>query len=139
MPEPQFEQSTAGPVHDECQQDDDQNDDHHPEEKHDDAGNGIPRYSSRSSHGRQLPTTAQLIRAETQRKSGLSQDRLSRAAAGDVRRGTSFRSGDLALPEPSAVPRTARPLIFRSVASTTLPSIPCGFPRLGASHREGER
>jgi hypothetical protein len=49
-------------VHDESQQDDGQDDDDHPEEEHDDAGDGIPRYSSRSSHGRQLPTAARLIR-----------------------------------------------------------------------------
>ena len=50
--EPQFEYSAPGQVHDKRQQDDGQNDDHHPKEEHDDAGDGMPRYSSRSSHGR---------------------------------------------------------------------------------------
>ncbi len=63
MPELQVECCAAGPVHDERQQDDGQDHHDHPEEKHDDAGDGIPRYSScSSSHGRQLPTAAQLIR-----------------------------------------------------------------------------
>jgi hypothetical protein len=48
-------------VHDERQQDDGQDNHDHPEEEHDDAGDGIPRYSSRSSHGGQLPTTIGLI------------------------------------------------------------------------------
>src|SRR5215471_5382940 len=62
VPEPQVEYSAAGPVHDVCQQDDGQDCDDHPEEEHDDAGDGIPGYSSRSaSHGRQLPTAARLI------------------------------------------------------------------------------
>src|SRR5215510_258971 len=50
VPEPQVEYSAAGPVHNERQQDDGQDYDDHPEEEHDDAGKGIPRYSSRSSH-----------------------------------------------------------------------------------------
>ena len=53
--EPQVEYSATSPVHDECQQDDDQNDDHHPEKEHNDAGDCIPRYRSRSRHVRQLP------------------------------------------------------------------------------------
>jgi hypothetical protein len=69
MTEPQVEYCATGPVHDECQQDDGQNDDHHPEEEHDDPGDGISRYSSRSSHGRQLPAAARLIRADTQESS----------------------------------------------------------------------
>jgi hypothetical protein len=63
MPEPQGEYPTAGPVHDERKQDDGQDYYDHPEEEHDDAGNGVPRYSSRSSHGRQLPGTVWFIRA----------------------------------------------------------------------------
>src|SRR5690242_8543880 len=55
VPEPQVEYSAAGPVHDERKQDDGQDDNDHPEEEHDDAGDGIPRYTSRSSHG--LPAT----------------------------------------------------------------------------------
>src|SRR5690349_5943473 len=62
MPEPQGEYPAAGPVHDERKQDDGQDYHDHPEEEHDDAGNGMPRYSSRSSHGRQLPTAARFIR-----------------------------------------------------------------------------
>ena len=62
VPEPQVEHSATSPVHDECQQDDGQDNDHHPEEEHDDAGNGVPRDSSRSSHDRQLPAAARLIR-----------------------------------------------------------------------------
>src|SRR5215831_2542763 len=54
VPEPQVEYSAAGPVHDGCQQDDSQDYDDHPEEKHNDAGDGIPGYSPRSSHGHQL-------------------------------------------------------------------------------------
>ena len=62
MPEPEVEYSAAGPVHEECQQHDGQDYDDHPEEEHDDAGDGIPGYSSRSSHGHQLPTAARPIR-----------------------------------------------------------------------------
>jgi hypothetical protein len=62
VPEPEVEYSATGPVHDERQQDDSQDCDDHPEEEHDDTGDGIPRYSSRSSHGHQLPTAARLIR-----------------------------------------------------------------------------
>jgi hypothetical protein len=62
VPEPEVEYSATSPVHDERQQDDGQNDDHQPEEEHDDAGDCISRYASRSCHGRQLPAAAQLIR-----------------------------------------------------------------------------
>src|SRR5215469_16921868 len=62
VPEPQVEYSAAGPVHDERKQDDGHDYHDHPEEEHDDAGDGIPRYSSRSSHGRQLPTVVRSIR-----------------------------------------------------------------------------
>src|SRR5690242_3175233 len=62
MSEPQMQDSAAGPVHDVCQQDDDQNDDHQPEEEHDDSGDDVPSYSSRSSHGPQLPGAARIIR-----------------------------------------------------------------------------
>ncbi len=68
MPEPQVQYSATGPVDDECQQDDGQNDDHHPKEEDDDAGDGIPRYSSRSSHGRELPSSVRLIRLRDQRQ-----------------------------------------------------------------------
>jgi len=61
VPEPQVEYSAASPVHDERQQDDGQDNDDHPEEEHHDAGDGIPGYSSRSSHGHQLPTDGRLI------------------------------------------------------------------------------
>ena len=65
VPQPQVEHAAAGPVHDERQQDDGQDGDDHPEEEHHDAGNGIPGHSSRStSHGRQLPAAARLIRRE---------------------------------------------------------------------------
>jgi len=60
--EPHVELSTAGPVHDERQQDDGQDDDHQPDEEHDDAGNGVPGHASCSSHVRQLPTAVRLIR-----------------------------------------------------------------------------
>ena len=59
--EPQVEYSASGPVHDERQQDDGQYYHDHPEEEHDDSGDGIPRYCSGSSHGRQLPTAVRLI------------------------------------------------------------------------------
>jgi hypothetical protein len=62
VPEPQMQHSAAGPVHDVCQQDDDQDDDHQPEEEHDDSGDDVPSYSSRSSHGLQLPGVARIIR-----------------------------------------------------------------------------
>ena len=52
----------AGPVHDVCQQDDGQDHDHQPEEEHDDSGDDVPSYSSRSSHGLQLPGAARIIR-----------------------------------------------------------------------------
>ena len=61
MSEPEIELSTAGPVHDEREQDDGQDDDHQPEEEHDDAGDCVPAHASCSSHGRQLPAAAQLI------------------------------------------------------------------------------
>src|SRR5215467_2819457 len=61
VPDPEVEYSAAGPVHDERQHDDGQDYHDHPEEEHDDAGDGIPGYSSRSSHGHQLPTDARLI------------------------------------------------------------------------------
>jgi hypothetical protein len=60
--EPQVEYSASGSVHNERQQDDGQDDDDHPEEEHDDAGNGIPGYGSRSSHRPQLPIGAAFIR-----------------------------------------------------------------------------
>src|ERR1017187_7187999 len=61
MPEPQVEYSAAGPGPDERKQDDGQDYHDHPEEEHDDAGKGMPRYSSRSSHGRQLPAAVRFI------------------------------------------------------------------------------
>jgi hypothetical protein len=57
-----MQDSAAGPVHDVCQQDDDQDDDHQPEEEHDDSGDDVPSYSSRSSHGLQLPGATRIIR-----------------------------------------------------------------------------
>jgi hypothetical protein len=48
-------------VHDGRQQDDGQDYHDHPEEEHDDAGDCISRYGSRSSHGCQLPAAARLI------------------------------------------------------------------------------
>src|SRR5258708_20723667 len=60
--EPDMEYPASGPVHDERQQDDGQDDDDDPEEEHDDAGDGMPGYGSGSSHGRQLPAAARLIR-----------------------------------------------------------------------------
>ena len=60
--QPQMQDCTAGPVHDVCQQDDDQDHDHQPEEEHDDSGDDVPSYSSRSSHGLQLPGAARIIR-----------------------------------------------------------------------------
>ena len=62
VPEPEAECSAACLVHDERQQDDGQDNDDHPEEEHDDAGDGIPGDSSRSSHRHQLPTAARPIR-----------------------------------------------------------------------------
>ena len=62
VPDSQVEYPAAGPVHDGRQQDDGQDYHDHPEEEHDDAGNGVPRDSSRSSHDRQLPAAARLIR-----------------------------------------------------------------------------
>ena len=62
MSESQIQGSAAGPVHDERQQDDGEDDDHQPEEEHDDSGDGVPGYRSRSSHGLQLPGAARLIR-----------------------------------------------------------------------------
>ena len=62
VPDPQVEYCAAGPVHDERKQDDGQDYYDHPEEEHDDAGDRIPRYRSRSSHGCQLPPAARFIR-----------------------------------------------------------------------------
>jgi hypothetical protein len=60
--EPQIQDSAAGPMHDGRQQDDREDDDHQPEEEHNDPGDGVPSYCSRSSHGLQLPGAARLIR-----------------------------------------------------------------------------
>jgi hypothetical protein len=60
--EPQIQDSAAGPMHDERQQDDGEDDDHQPEEEHNDSGDGVPGYCSRSSHGLQLPGAARVIR-----------------------------------------------------------------------------
>jgi hypothetical protein len=50
-------------VHDIRQQDDGQNNDHDPKEEDDNAGYRVPGYgSSPSSHGRQLPANAGIIR-----------------------------------------------------------------------------
>jgi hypothetical protein len=49
-------------MHDGRQQDDREDDDHQPEEEHNDPGDGVPSYCSRSSHGLQLPGAARLIR-----------------------------------------------------------------------------
>src|SRR5262249_61209006 len=81
MPQPKVEYPAAGPVHDERQQDDGQDYHDHPEEEHDDAGDGIPGYSSRSSHGHQLPTAARLIR-RVFRQSQMASHRQSRKPAG---------------------------------------------------------
>src|ERR1035437_7856942 len=61
MPALQVEDSAAGPVHDERKQDDGQDYHDHPEEEHDDAGEAMPRHSSRYSHGRQLTTAVRFI------------------------------------------------------------------------------
>ena len=65
MPEAQIQDSAAGPVHDERQQDDGEDGDHQPEEEHDDSGDCVPGYCSRSSHGPQLPGAARLIPQRT--------------------------------------------------------------------------
>lgn len=62
MSEPQIQGSAAGPVHNERQQDDGKDYYHQPEEEHDDSGDGVPGYCSRSSHGLQLPGTGRVIR-----------------------------------------------------------------------------
>ena len=60
--EPQIQESAAGPVHDECEQDDDQDHDHQPEEEYGDCGNCVPAYGSGSSHALQLPGAVRIIR-----------------------------------------------------------------------------
>ena len=90
--EPQAECSATGPVHDERQQDDGHDDDDHPKEEHDDAGNGIPSYCPRSSHGRQLPTSAGFIRRGSTglianvppeaKRIGIAAEAISRGSAG---------------------------------------------------------
>ena len=60
--EPQIQDSAAGPVHDECEQDDDQDYDHQPEEEYGDCGNCVPAYGFVSSHAPQLPGAARIIR-----------------------------------------------------------------------------
>src|SRR5690348_1463987 len=84
--EPQMQDSAAGPVHDVCQQDDDQDHDHQPEEEHDDPGDDVPSYSSRSSHGLQLPGAARIIR------NGRGAERLGGRTT-RARRTESFRNG----------------------------------------------
>ena len=64
MSQAQIQESAACPVHDERQKDDDQYGDHQPEEEHDDSGNCVPGYCSRSSHGLQLPCAERIIRGE---------------------------------------------------------------------------
>ena len=68
--------SAAGPVHDVCQQDDDQDDDHQPEEEHSDSGDDVPSYSSRSSHGLQLPGATRIIRKGAARDASVPNSRL---------------------------------------------------------------
>ena len=60
--EPEIQDSSAGLMDDERQQDDGEDDDHQPEEEHNDSGDRVPGYGSRSSHGLQLPGLARLIR-----------------------------------------------------------------------------
>lgn len=62
VPDPQMQDPATGPVHNSRQRDDGQDDHDHPEEEHNDAGDGPAGDRSRSSHGHQLPTAAQLIR-----------------------------------------------------------------------------
>ena len=62
MSEPQIQDCATGPVHDVRQQDDGEDDNHQPEEEHNDYGDRVPGYGSRSSHGPQLPGAARLIR-----------------------------------------------------------------------------
>jgi hypothetical protein len=87
--QPQMQDCTAGPVHDVCQQDDDQDHDHQPEEEHDDSGDDVPSYSSRSSHGLELPGAARIIRNEQavpgcSRGAGVTAGAARRAAARTV-------------------------------------------------------
>ena len=100
VPEPQVEYSAAGPVHDERQQDDGQDYHDHPEEEHDDAGDGIPRYSSRFSHRCQLPAAARLIQPI---RRGLPSTK--RRQAGGRRHGDEF--ADEAPGDPTPGPGTA--------------------------------
>jgi hypothetical protein len=60
--EPQVEYAASSPVDNERQHDDCHYGDDHPEEEHDNAGNGLARYGSRFSHGRQLPVGVGFIR-----------------------------------------------------------------------------
>jgi mannose-6-phosphate isomerase-like protein (cupin superfamily) len=55
VPEAEVQGPAARPVHDERQEDDGEYCDHQPKEKHDNPGNRVPGYRSRSCHG--LPAT----------------------------------------------------------------------------------
>jgi hypothetical protein len=72
MPEPEFEDSAAGQVHNERQQDDGHDYNDHPQEEHHDAGERISGDRSRSNHGHPLPIVARLIRRRASRRPRLA-------------------------------------------------------------------
>jgi hypothetical protein len=124
VPEPQVQFSATGPVHDECQQDDGQNGDHHPEEEHDDAGDGIPRYCSRSSHDRQLPAAAHVIRSRNPTTVRRFPEPLGRACRGRYAR--RCRTGSAAISALSSGPRVERCGFSQPVSARTSSQQPRG-------------
>src|SRR5215475_6708999 len=91
VPEPQIEYSAAGPMHEVPQQDDGQDRDDHPEEEHDDTGDSVPGYSSRSGHatiGTRCRGTYAVWRPETGSR---ARPGCERSAAGAGRRRTGGR------------------------------------------------
>jgi hypothetical protein len=147
-----MQDSAAGPVHDVCQQDDDQDHDHQPEEEHDDPGDDVPSYSSRSSHGLQLPGVARIIRnglagrtARTRRlrASGTGDNKVMGSVADDP--ATDRPREWLALPGGGIRPVVSVPgpggiaelLAYGAWLARLRPACRCGKPRLGSGRTCG--
>ena len=132
VPEPQVEHSAASPVDDECQQDDGQNDDHHPEEKHDDGGDGIPRYSSRSSHDRPATRDRATYSPPKPPDSGRFSEPLNCACRGRV--SGKRRLNVLAISDGSGTPSSTLPPEISAAPACSAR----GQPRARQSRRRGD-
>jgi hypothetical protein len=94
--EPQVKNPAAGPMHDKREKDDDQNYDHQPEEEHNDSGNRVPGYGSRSSHGLQLPGAVRFIlgrkaTTSSRPRSPAGRGRRLKPFSGNIADGITFR------------------------------------------------